>query len=265
MPPAVLYKYMPPSRASAIEDRELRFTPPSEFIDYFESFPRVAGPNRDSVRRKLSAGEDLDDVVARATPHFQQHGPQTVFDEVSRTFGVLSLATHPDNPLLWAQYSAGHRGFAIGFHSSHSWFNSWQPPMPPIDGLQEVCYADDRPEVIVGRSDHPRPGEPEQQAQAMLCTKFTPWRYEEEWRLIRPLERADRVCKAEDGKRIHLFRFPSEAVAEVVVGARIAPADLDRLRRALSAAGLEPAPLRMARRSPTSTSFLLDLLVLDQP
>jgi hypothetical protein len=264
MAPRLLYKYMPPSRAFAIEGRLLRFTPPSEFPDYYESFPRVAGPNRRSVRRKLSQKQDLDDAVASATPHFRTRGPQAVFDMVSQTFGVLCLTSRCDHPLLWAQYTAGHRGFAVGFLCSHEWLHAWQRPMPPIDAVQQVAYADKRPEITSGYSADLRRGEREEQARAMLCTKFTPWRYEEEWRLIRPLDAADLVCHTDDGTRIHLFRFPADAVAEIVVGARISDSDLQRLTIALSAADLSRVPVLQAQRNPVSPSFLLEVRDLDR-
>ena len=261
MTPPVLYKYMRPGLISALAERELRFTPPSEFNDPFEAYPRVSGPNRESVRKKLKPGDDLDDLVARATPFFQKEGPQMVLDEVSRTFGVLCLAGCPDNPLLWAHYTDGHRGFAIGFDSNHPWFNLWDPPMPPIDRLQEVVYARDRPFVRVGDHDDFEPGELEAQARAMVCTKFTAWQYEEEWRLIRPLNRADRTTVQADGSSIHLFRFPGDAVIEVILGARMTEPDKGRLRSALPRGGLTKPRIRGARRS--SASYLLEIVDLD--
>ena len=267
MTPPVLYKYMRPRWTSALAKRELRFTPPSEFDDLFEAFPRVSGLNRESVRKKLlqepelkRPGEDLDHLMRRATPFFEKKGPQMAQDEVSRTFGVLCLAGQPDNPLLWAQYSEGHRGFAIGFDSAHPWFNSWDPPMPPIDGLQEVVYARDRPMIRIGGHDDFEKGELEAQARAMVCTKFTSWQYEEEWRLIRPLDRADRVV-ADGGSPIHLFRFPSDAVVEVVIGARMTAPDRERLMNALATGELTDIRLRGARIS--ATSFLLEIADLE--
>ena len=184
-----------------------------------------------------------------------------VFDEVSKTFGVLCLAAQPDEPLMWAHYCKGHRGYAIGFDTAHSWFNFWDPPMPPIDGLQEVVYARDRPIIRVGAHDDFKKGELEEQSLAMVCTKFTSWAYEEEWRLIRPLDRADRITESADGSVIHLFRFPRDAVVEVIVGARMTDADRECLIGAVAEGEFGDIRLRAAQRSPTS--FLLDITDLD--
>ena len=38
---------------------------------------------------------------------------QEVFEEISKDVGILSLAGHPDNILLWSHYGGNHKGVAL--------------------------------------------------------------------------------------------------------------------------------------------------------
>lgn len=255
--PKVLYKYLPPSRISVLESHEVRFTPPDEFNDPFEAYPRIGELRRESVRRRLEPGEDLDRVMSLATPFFVDNGPDMVFQMVSASFGAFSLASVADNPLLWAHYATGHRGFAIGFDSGHSWFHECDPPNPPLDDVQRVIYQRERPKVTIGESEDLSEEEQRENARAMICTKFKSWRYEREWRLIRALELADRVVEDGKGGRVHLFRFPESAVSEVILGARMSETDSLKVQKGMREGNLLGARLRKAQRS--KSTFLLDL------
>ena len=122
---------------------------------------------------------------------------------------------------------------------------------------KRTLYARDRPTVMIGRHEDYKKGQLEAHSRAMMCTKYISWKYEKEWRLIRPLDRADRTLNAKDGSLIHLFCFPSDAVLEVVVGARMTDADRNRLMNALATGELTDIRLRGAQRS--TTSFLLEI------
>jgi len=41
-----------------------------------------------------------------------------------RQIGILSLAEHPDNLLMWFALSANHTGFVIEFDETHPFFTS---------------------------------------------------------------------------------------------------------------------------------------------
>jgi hypothetical protein len=50
-------------------------------------------------------------------------------------------------------------------------------------------------------------------------TKSIDWKYEKEWRVTRLLRTAA-TTRVVDGRELHLFAFPREAVSEVVLGCR---------------------------------------------
>ncbi len=55
----------------------------------------------------------------------------------------------------------------------------------------------------------------------MYFTKSCDWAYEKELRMVRHPQHADCVLGKPNGWDICLFRFPLEAVREVIVGARM--------------------------------------------
>lgn len=238
---------------SVFEDLEVRFTPPDKFNDPFEAYPRVRRPKRESVKRLLQPGEDLDELMKAAVPFFQEQGPDYVLAEVSELFGVLSLAAAKRNPLLWGHYAAGHQGFAVGFDPEHLWLQVPKEPQPPIDAIRRVAYRWRRPQVDIGYVKDFRPGQVDRLAEAMLFTKYVSWRYEKEWRLVRPLRHADRVID-KNGEAIHLFNVPHGAVTEVVLGARSSPALRDRVSAAAAHYGV---PVYQARLS--KSTYALDV------
>lgn len=255
--PLRLYKYLPPDRIDTLADMTLRFTPPDQFNDPFEALPRVTGPKKESIRRKLLPGEDLDTLLEAAGPYVREKGPGFVLSAVSQIFGVLSLAAVRTNPLLWAHYSKGHRGFAIGLDPHHEWFLKAKQPQPPIDAVQRVSYKRRRPAVMLGYSDDFSRLGLRRQARAMLFTKYVSWQYEAEWRLIRPLGDADRVATTPEGGQVHLFNVPREAVAEVVIGARMADLDAARVMELVSR--LRGESIAVSRAHVSSRSFEVEL------
>ena len=234
--PPVLYKYLAPDLTSVLSNLQLRFTPPSGLNDPLEALPRVMPPTRETLARHILPGEDLDELMARAGAYFADVGPGMIRHKLSKEYGVLCLSREATNHRLWAHYADGHRGFAIGLNSSHPWFHEWDPPLGATDAIQEVVYQVD-PAVVVMRDgfyqvDH------KLEARAMLFTKAQAWSDEAEWRLIRPLDRADHVGKARDGSDLHLFHFPLELVREVIFGERTEPGDVEAVRKAMEVSGL---------------------------
>ena len=96
--PCTLYKYCPPERIDILEDLKVRFSPPSDFNDTFDSYHLI--PSGSGVGAKLAR-------VAFRTQ-----------------FGVLCLTECPDNQLMWVNYAANHAGFVIGFNPKSPFFGT---------------------------------------------------------------------------------------------------------------------------------------------
>ena len=135
--------------------------------------------------------------------------------------------------------------------------NECSPSNPPLDSIQKVAYKEERPEVTIGLRVHLSEEEERKNALAMMCTKHTSWSYEREWRLIRRLDGATRVASTESGGTAHLFRFPAEAVTDVIVGARMRDDDVQRILDAVRKGDFTQA--RVRRATMAATTFRFDL------
>jgi hypothetical protein len=79
--PPTLYKYCPPERIDILSDVRIRFSPPSEFNDTFDTQFRPA------PSEKVSPSERAKLRIARSGRRNQ--------------LGILCLTKDPDNHLMW--------------------------------------------------------------------------------------------------------------------------------------------------------------------
>jgi hypothetical protein len=112
---------------------------------------------------------------------------------------VLCLSQKRDDILMWSHYANQHTGICLGFDRE-----KW----PLLQKhAKAMCYQDEYPLVNVLGPD------PEKETQKLVFIKSAKWAYEAEWRVVR----------AAPGTQKYIF--PSEALAEIVFGYRIAPQD----------------------------------------
>lgn len=168
------------------------------------------------VERRVFA----DSVVATFDPHL----------------GMLSLASSPSNPLMWAHYGSSHRGLCIGLASDHPFFHQEPAPDRKIGGLIKVAYYSKRPRTVWDKSDLSREEQEDDWITYFIQAKSDHWAYEEEYRIVRPLGsplRDDDVSEEMKSTGFgSLFRLPTSAVVSVVLGMR-AGAELEADVRAL--------------------------------
>ena len=172
----------------------------------------------------------------------------------SSQIGILSLAERPDNLLMWSHYSGQHTGFVLEFDEEHPFFkttSSGANDKSPMT-LSKVRYS-------IGRPERPSINLKDFLAfSGWYLVKSEEWKYEREWRMIRPLAIAD-VClqlqdtsdkkgrktqkyirvrerkyeetlrmmrfvadamKPEEGRFIYLFSLPPECIKSVIIGCR---------------------------------------------
>lgn len=134
-------------------------------------------------------------------------------ETVSQANGNISFSRNWRQPLSWAHYADAHRGIALGFDV-------------PDRHLFEIKYVRNR---ITPPSDvDSSPKAMEALINKLLCSKHKEWAYEEEYRLVRPLNN----CLSEDGK----FFAPlneTTILREVILGARYESAGLSELQSSL--------------------------------
>ncbi len=184
--PTILYKYVTPGGAIAVlSSASVRFTPPLDLNDPFESRIPVARPVRrvTSPRRRSVFPKDQD-VVLKA---------------VNDVYGVTCFSEKPDSLLMWAHYAAAHSGVVIGFRTKHASFLG-------LGHLLPVQYRVRRPVLRSTIS--------QESVLQLLSTKSREWAHEREWRIAARLKDCTR-----NGK-LWLRSFDPECVAVLVLGAR---------------------------------------------
>ncbi len=260
----ILYKYCPPARVDVLVNHKIRFTPPRGFNDPFEFRP---------VLKAIASDAEIQSYTDRAADNLigaelQKYGPmlrsmpsecvtnlratvrsqmlsafrsadvqeiiqklKSEFDaKFNEYFGVLCLSEQWDSILMWGHYSQSHEGFAIGFDSDHPFFNQRRSKNDEFGYLRPVRYRKERPLVSLMNSG----------GLEWFDTKADVWTYENERRMFLVLSSASEVLTVA-GIPIHLFKFPSDCVKEVLLGSKCTEQTEHTIREALTAHGSKPA------------------------
>ena len=239
-----LYKYLSSHRIDVLTHHIIRYTQPGAFNDPFEARPYI---------EKIADDDDLEQTIdqvlpeeikkaydqlpleVRAVIHYEtmfkistQHREsmrgqfgamisqftpmlRRVMDKkMNELLGILSLTEKPDNLLMWSHYASSHEGFVIGFDSTHEYFNQKKSTKDEFRHLRKVEYRSIRPNAPLTALD----------GIDVFLVKSKEWEYEQEWRIMRALPDADEEIPAEPAS-IYLFAFPTDAVTEVILGARM--------------------------------------------
>jgi len=152
--------------------------------------------------------------------------------ELGRTFGILSLSKSIDNELMWAHYCESYNGFAIGFDSTHNWFDRKISPNDRIRQLVNVNYVTDFVKFDGYDPDN------EEQSQRFMSdifhTKSSKWEYENEIRMILPLDRVENFINSD----VYLEPFPPEMIKEIIFGLRAQDSLIELVHNILSNYGI---------------------------
>jgi len=225
----IVYKYCEPARIDdVLENGMIRFTQPAAFNDPFEASPSFS-ENRselDSVllAQHLKEVEPCSDQARRQRladgrrllPSLRRKHALSLPAKLSEHLVALCLSRSRSNLLMWAHYTDCHQGFVIGFDTENEFFKRGM-----FGGLREVTYTNVRARVPEKDGRDATQEELDSFNNSVFFTKSCDWAYEEELRIWRHPQEADCVPGKLNGWDICLFRFPSEAVREVIVGARM--------------------------------------------
>ena len=61
-------------------------------------------------------------------------------ERLSQQVGILCLTEVPDSLLMWAHYADSHKGFLVGFNTTHTFFTNMKV-------LEPVIYSETRVRV----------------------------------------------------------------------------------------------------------------------
>lgn len=263
----ILYKYLAEARHNLLTTRLVRFSQPSVLNDVLEARPHFASVLSDEAATKrideavpdgilagfrdsydalpnerkaaltfddycsniLSHPEAVEELriawetgLARFKAQLAAVAPEAatkVYADINNKVGILCLSATPAHHLMWAHYASAHRGFCIGFDSTHPYFSRRRSPLDDCYHLRQVTYE-------TPRRTHPSLAN--MTAADFFLVKGIDWAYEQEWRLLAPLEDATSLVGD-----LALFSFPSSAVSEVVLGQRMAPVARESILSAL--------------------------------
>jgi hypothetical protein len=217
--------------------------------------PELLAAERMLILQQFS-GSDAIQLMKNMLPKIIEYGRPTfgrhVQEDVGERIGVLSLAESPTNLLMWAHYGSCHRGFAIEFELSHPFFNQTAPPAA-IGRLMKVVYSNSRPAIVAYDPSIPIETYADRLITDLLLTKGRDWAYEQEWRMVLPLDDQTKYPHEIDG-RLHLFAIPRDAIKRVVVGARASDATRSAVRTALDAS-IELANVTVVQARTSDTSY----------
>ena len=147
----------------------------------------------------------------------------TIPAAIDTAIGILSLTEKPDHPLMWSHYANNHAGLVIEFDEGHEFFAEQKEISPKVSGLHKVIYSRERPTFETLLDTDLMEGGEEKQAEwleKMFFTKSKEWEYEQEWRMIKPLKKADRIIELAEGN-VHLFALPPVSITGLILGEKM--------------------------------------------
>ncbi len=239
-----LFKYLHPDRIDVLKNKAIRFSQPDAFNDPFEFKPVInsvcsndyfqnyVDENLDCITKEELSNmlpphirnlvspelvkafvkrylQDNHESLGNVLKALGTHASQIIPKKSNELIGVLSLTEKKDNLLMWSHYADSHRGYCIGFDSTHSFFNRKRSEKDEFYHLRKVKYLQDRPSKTMDEMD----------GIDMFLLKSDVWEYEQEWRICSVLSDANTILESSHVPPVCLFNFPSEVVKEVIIGA----------------------------------------------
>lgn len=253
-----LYKYIDHYAENVIENLELKVTPPNEFNDPFEFSPSTPtdlsieqakrlierSDIQDEQYRKMAAlipglsREQFDDYLRQerdsiatglsaSSERLLATYRQNQVHQASQQIAILCLSNLPDQILMWSHYAAKHKGFVLGLHADHEFFQKF--PKFDVDyGIQRVLFD---------WSFRPGSVEERRYAEQLVKRKSRLWKYEKEVRLMFPLQGCRREELA-DKPVVRFWPMPRDLVGQIIFGCRCPNVAEQRIRGLVEEKGL---------------------------
>jgi DUF2971 family protein len=260
--PLLIYKYFGKYGVEAVENFELKVTPPNEFNDLFEVTPRpwakpLSRQEFDKIidSEALSKSEKIRRVYAQFEGNRERFHDEFVavsltagikrpiceklLDEISKYFGLICFCDDPQHLLMYSHYSDGHKGIVIGF----------DPSKLNLRAIDPVSYVPRRVEL-----NPPFQIEDRGRMKAIITSKSDLWKYEREYRVMLIL--AGLKKRTLKNGAIGYFRaFPPASIVKVILGFRCSFAQ--RIRDVLTNRGIT-ASLQRAKPDPNEFAVILE-------
>jgi hypothetical protein len=231
-----LFKYFPTDedKLERFTNGQVYLTPPKYFNDPWDFRPRSEPWTKESAIRAdpslaLEPENKLLDFLRHMnTPSSLEAEAAAQQEGLSELVGVVSLTEDPMNRLLWANYGGSHEGFVAEFrctefrHANEE-AEAFSTCLTPFGGgaARKVKYRQQP-------KDMKRDGSEEYD---VFWTKHKLWTYEQEWRVVESLKKADRHPTR---KGYTLLWFKPDDLLRVILGLRARPRVRFQLRQMLN-------------------------------
>jgi hypothetical protein len=183
--PAGLFKYFPTDqdKLERFTNGQVYLTPPKYMNDPWDFLLRSEPPTEEQVKNEAPFLHPQDVAAFHnevSSPSALEDEAREQQEELSRMIGLVCLTESPLDRLMWAHYGESHRGFVAEFGRSD-------------EGKSECGFQlCDSPFGAAVRVDY-RPTQPLRKRdgsnmEAVVLTKHSKWKYEQEWRVIRSLK-----------------------------------------------------------------------------
>jgi hypothetical protein len=243
-----LYKYVAdPKMAPWILGGSTKFTPVDELNDPSELAP-VLDPdavNESLIKLQKSGYDELGLIdlqrqgalIRRVAPRFEGPVPRTASEateliraafydrtialgleqmlmgtaqEIAGNVGLWCLSRRNDSLPMWAHYAANATGFVVEYRNIGEFFVGDETGILAV--ARDVMYPPERSGVTFEPRSH----------EALFFEKFSDWSYEEEVRVVMPLD----ACRAVvvGGRKLYFVDLPRSVVVRLILGWRM-PAD----------------------------------------
>lgn len=199
--------------------------------NFAQKLPGVSSPIFLQFQERLQSQwpvlmQQARELTSAHLPEFNSILKKGFTEKLPALLGVLCLSKNSNQPLMWAHYADSHKGLMIEFDTAHATFNRQRSAADDFGHLRPVSYSTLRPELTMHTFDGNNAFE------VFALTKADPWKYEEEIRLIWPLEFADKTVETPLGA-IGLLSCPSSAVVSVTLGCKASEKTLSAVRETL--------------------------------
>lgn len=181
-------------------------------MDNNEDLEIISDINDEDYDFSIQRFHKINDYDAIVRSYASSHGVLSLSASYDTSRNPSLLIGHPEDPrrnlLMWAHYSANHTGFVIEFDPSF------------IKGAiaEKVCYQSKRPSLTFEDIDL--------RNFPIFFVKSPEWSYENEWRLIRSLDKADKVMGG-----VSLFNFDKSCVKSITTGSCMNNENKEKINR----------------------------------
>jgi hypothetical protein len=227
-----LFKYFPPDedKLERFTNGQVYLTPPKYLNDPWDFRLRSEPPTEEQVKKEIGSvlsPEGLRGFHKEASsPSFLEGEAHEQQNGLSERIGLVCLTEKPLDRLMWAHYGESHKGFVAEFRCAEYRCNKEEDRMvatclTPFGGAMKVWYDQRQP---VRKRDGSN-------IRDVCWTKHELWTYEQEWRVVEDLKKADSHPKHEG---FFLLWFKPTDLLRVIIGLKADPKVKFQLRQMLN-------------------------------